>query len=151
MFETFASYIGKEKGPNRFWRVSQANIDEAQTRLGIEFPSVLRTFFTEVGSGFWAQGTADKKWDRSLVNRIPSPEQIADLLCNKDDPWRPSEGFVEGAIPFFDLGENTYFIVIPKADSSGRVYWPNGKHVVSQSLQDFFEELKVHAGFFRES
>ena len=151
MFETFATYVGKKKGPNRFWHVDESAIAEAETRLGMKFPAALRAFFSKVGSGFWAKGTADSAWDRSLVNRIPSPRQIADLYCNKDDPWRPNEGFGEGAIPFFDVGENTYFVVIPKMKSSGAVYWPDGKQVVTDSLDEFFSELEMHAGFYRQS
>jgi antitoxin YxxD len=151
MFETFVSFVRKEKGPNRFWPIDKNQIDEAESRMGVTFPPDLRVFFTEVGSGFWAQGIADAEWDRSLVNRLPSPGQIADLVCDDQNPWRPREGFVDGAIPFFDVGEDTYLVLLPQSDVPSRVYWSDGKQVVTESVEEFFNELHQHAGFYLDS
>jgi antitoxin YxxD len=151
MFEIFKRFVGKNAGPNRFWPVDQNQIDEAESRTGIAFPCELRAFYAEVGSGFWARGNSDRAWDRSLVNRILSPRDVADLLCDDLDPWRPSEGFVEGGLPFFDVGENTYLVLLPNSETPSRVHWPDGKGVVSDDLSSFFFKLSQRAGFYRDS
>lgn len=150
MFETYSKFVGKDDGPNRFWHVADNEVEEAESRMGLTFPSDLQAFFTEVGSGFWAQGTADAEWDRSLVNRILSPSQVADMVCDEQNVWRPSEGFPKGVIPFFDIGDNAYLVMQPQSDTPNRVYWPGGRQIVAETLKEFFEQLQSHARFYLE-
>src|SRR5262245_57168076 len=131
MFEFLTEFIGKPQPPNRFWPIEEKDVVKAETRLGYTFPSELRSFFLEIGCGFFSQGIKDKKRDRSLINGVLSPVEIADLLLNSDYPARPAEGFVEGALPFFDIGENSYLVLRPDSATPNRVYWPDGKKVIS--------------------
>ena len=74
---------------------------------------------------------------------------IADLVCDKDDVFRPREGFAREAMPIMDLGEKTYLIILPLSESPGRVYWPDAKHLVAETVSEFFAMLQVHAGFYK--
>jgi antitoxin YxxD len=148
MFEYLKEFVGKPKPPNRFWALSEGDIEKAEERLGFSFPLELRTFFTEIGCGFFAQGMDDKRRDRSLINGILSPGEIADILTDPTHLLRPGEGFPPGVIPFFDIGENSYLVVALLG--SNRVYWPGARKLIAESPQDFFQQLYRHAGFYRK-
>ena len=148
MFENYVPCIGADNGPNRFWPIQEEEIDTAESRMDVKFPSALRNFYLNVGCGFWCKGTADADWDRSLVNGILSPNEIAELVCDEENIMRPQEGFAPSTIPFFDCGENTYLCLAPEFDQSP-VYWSDGKTKVCQCLVSFFHELEVHAAFYR--
>ena len=151
MFDYFAEFVGKQQPPNRFWRVEEKDVLTAEAHLGYKFPSELRAFFLEIGCGFFAQGAKDKKRDRSLINGILSPSEISDLLLNNENPARPAEGFMNGVMPFFDIGENSYLVLRPESGKPNRVYWPDGKKAIANDLQAFFENLRQEAGFYRKT
>jgi hypothetical protein len=149
VFERYKQFVGAIKPPNRFWPVTADEIGAAEARLGHEFPSELRKFFQEIGYGFYGEGIKDSK--RTHVNRVMDPTSIADILLDKSEPYRPHEGFLNGVMPFFDLGESTFLVLKPKTTLPNRVFWPDGVKVVSESLIEFFEELYVHADFYHKS
>jgi len=149
MFEYLERYVGVKKPPNRFWTVEQHEIESAEVCLGFSFPEQLFGFYSEIGSGFLSQGVEDKERDPSLINGILSPGEVEDVLLENDNPARPLEGFTTNAIPFFDAGENTYLVLLPHSEKPNRVYWPDGKQVVSESLDEFFRSLYHRAGFYR--
>jgi hypothetical protein len=151
VYEQFSEFVGKKEPPNRFWPLTERHVRDAERRLGYTFPSELRWFFSEIGCGFFSQGILDKKRDRSLVNGVLSPAEIADLLLKTDNPLRPGEGFMEGVMPFFDVGESSYLVLRPASVSPNRVYWPDGKEVISETLQEFFNRLHEQAGFYRKT
>ncbi len=148
MFEEFRRYRGKDSGPNRFWPVKESEILRAEARIGVRFPQTLRSFFEESGCGFYSQGTDDKEWNRSLINRLVSPDGIADLMCDEVNNTRPPEGFCDGEMPFFDTGERTYLVIYPKASTPERVYWSGGLIVAAEDLEEFYSKLSIHAGFY---
>jgi len=149
MFDYLREFVGRTVPPNRFWPLSDEDIDKAEQRLHFRFPPQLRTFFQEIGCGFLAQGIDDNKRDRSLVNRVLSPGEIADILTISDLPTRPAEGFPKGVIPFFDIGENSYFVLSLSDSDPHAVYWPGARKPVAVSVQKFFQQLYCHAGFYR--
>ena len=148
MFEMYKPFVGRSGPPNRFWPVSAEALQTAEARMKAELPAELRTFYLEVGYGFYAQGTEDER--RTQTNRVLNPKLIADMLENQADPQRPPEGFANGAIPFFDVGERTYLIVRPAHDRSNAVFWPDGERLVAESTLDFFLRLHSKAGFYKK-
>ncbi len=147
MFEQYKLFVGNSGPPNRFWAVQEAEIDSAETTIGMLFPGQLRRFFTEIGYGFYARGQKDNT--PTHVNRILSPKAIANMVARPSTAGRPPEGFPKGAIPFFELGECAYLLLKPNSDSPNCVYSPDGHTVVSVDLQVFFEDLYNSAGFYR--
>jgi antitoxin YxxD len=129
--------------------VSDRDIAAAERRMGLSLPLELRTFYREVGWGFFAKGEEEAKWNRNLVNRVIPPDEIADLLLDSDQPLRPSEGFVRGALPFFELGSGTFLLLKPKSKEPNKVYHADGKRVVADSVVDFFRQLYVNAAFYK--
>ena len=149
MFSYFAQFVTTPTAANRMWPVTSQSISDAEARLGFTIPSQLKRFWEEAGSGFYAQGTSDKEWDRSLVNRIVGPRSAVDLLLDPTNPAAPAEGFVDDVLPFFDTGENTYLVLCPFSDNPNSVYWPDGEELISDSLEEFFAKLQQRAAFYR--
>ncbi len=151
MFEYLKRYVGKSKSPNKFCAVKSSEIKAAEKQLGFPFPSELRTLFEEIGSGFLQLGIDDAKRDPSVINRILPPLEISSLICEPDNPLRPDEGFVEGVLPFFDVGESTYLVVRPKSSTPNKVFGPDGKKMIAKSVESLFEQLYHRAAFYRHA
>jgi hypothetical protein len=149
MFEYLTAYVGREKPPNRFWPVSAEEIRQAEAWIGYRFPAQLRRLFREVGCGFLARGVEDRKRDPSIVNGVLSPREIAELLNAESDPRRPPEGWAAGVMPFFDVGERTFLVMLPESPSPDRVWWPDGQTEVAPDLDHFLRALYRRADFYR--
>lgn len=147
MFEEFEKFRGKKAGPNKFWPVTSQQIKAAEKQLGHRLPQTLRQFYAKVGCGFWGKGAENLEWERSLINGILSPEQIADLVHNPENLWRPKTGFVEGTIPFFDTGESDFLVVWLRGEPLG-VFWPSGELMITPTIADFFSQLSQNARFY---
>ena len=57
---------------------------------------------------------------------------------------------MEGELPFFDLGNRDYLILLPKSDHPNRVLWLSGKPL-TESVVEFFNRLYDHAGFYLDA
>ena len=147
MFEQYKTFIGRKEPPNRFWPLTEPVIAAAEARLGYQFPLELRTFYLEIGHGFYAQGVSDRA--RTNVNRILSPNAIVDLVTMKSNPQRPPEGFPADTMPFFDTGSWTYLVLKP-TNEPRRVYGPSGHTVISESVHEFFAALYNKSDFYIE-
>lgn len=152
MFEYMKKYVGRRKTGNFLWTVQASDVAIAEERLGYALPDQLQTFYREVGAGFFCHGVEDgPNRNRGLVNRILGPIQAANILLDKNDAFRPPEGFLKGVMPFFDVGSGTFLVLKPRMKKSNRVYWPDGKTLVAEDLYEFFERLHRQADFYREA
>lgn len=148
MFDYLRKYIGKKTPPNRFAKLTSTEIKDAEDRLRMTFPNQLRAFYREIGHGSLSHGVEDDPEWEGDYNEILHPRDIASLLCDADNAMRPREGFREGVLPFCHVGECTYLMLRPKSEAPNRVYWPGGTRVISESIEEFFEELYRHAKFY---
>jgi hypothetical protein len=149
MFEKFKRFIGTHDLPNDFYPVPPLEIEAAELRMGYPFPNELRSFFLEIGSGFYRQGAKDADVDRFLINRIIPPNEVADLVCEVENSRRPMGGLLDDEMPFMDIGDRDYLILWPKSDCPNRVYGMRGE-LIANSLVEFFDKLHDSAGFFVE-
>src|SRR5262245_13247416 len=132
--EEFKKFVGldensSEPTPNIFWPVPESEILHAERLIGVRFPETLRQFYQEIGYGFFTQGTENATDDGFLINRLIDPESVADMVVNPASVQRPPEGFPEGVIPFFDLGNYTYLVIKSTPVSPDSVFWPGGKRL----------------------
>lgn len=148
MYEHFLQFANTDM-PNKFYPVPREEIEAAEAQMGMRFPSELRQFFQEIGSGFFRQGVKDDEWDHFLINRIVSPLEIAEMVCDKYFPTRPQCGLDAGEMPFFDTGWRDYFLVNALSKNPNQVLWQGGTPMV-ESIQEFFSRLYEHAGFFAD-
>jgi hypothetical protein len=144
----FEPYTTENETPNCFWPVSKDNIEEEEKKLGFSFPSELKAFWLEIGYGFFKQGIEDT--GLTHVNRVLSAKSVRRMLLDPSDLARPREGFPEGVMPFFDLGESTYLVLRPTSTHPHRVYWPGGKEVITETVVEFFTKLYRNASFYRD-
>jgi antitoxin YxxD len=154
MFEKFKKFVDEaahpnQSTPNQFWPVSESKLREAERLIGARLPDTLRRFHQEVGYGFFTQGIQNESQDEFLINRLMDPRSIADILINPISVQRPPEGFPNGGIPFFDVGDYTYLVIKATPSTPDGVFWPDGKKLVSKSLTEFFESLYRDAKFYK--
>ena len=124
---------------NEFFSIAQASILNAEKRLDYKFPSQLKNFYQTIGSGFLVS-----KYDTPDVvcgysNRIMDPESIADVLLEGYDSGQlhPEAQFIEGDMPFFEIGEGRdFFVMRPKTDNPNAVY-----DMFGSLIEDSFERF----------
>lgn len=126
--------------PNRFYPVAWGDVAKAEERIGFRFPPQLRCFFQQVGSGFFGAAEGCKEVAvADHVNRILNPIEISDLMMGESQ-LAPEEGFDEGEMPFFEVGDGSFLIMKPVSENPDAVYWSYGP-MVSLSLGEFVSEL----------
>src|SRR5262245_56817624 len=112
LLKLMANGFDDEDHPNTYYPVPAQRLLDAESRLGFSFPDQLRTFYLEVGYGFFKTAHPETERDGfSYVNRFLSPTMVADLLTGKDRAARPSEGFQKGNIPFFEIADRYYLVI----------------------------------------
>ena len=62
---------------NQFYCVNQDEIFNAESRMKCSFPEELKLFYEEIGFGFISR-------DINFFNRIMSPSDIADFMCDDE-------------------------------------------------------------------
>lgn len=131
--------------PNVRFPVSAEDIESAERRMGNPVAEQLREFFSEIGSGFLKASQSDtSRTGFNYINRFLDPDEIAELLLGEDEDILPSEGFDDGELPFFEVGDRLYLVM-----REGQVCWPFGD-VISENLLTFVTELANNPRFYHE-
>jgi hypothetical protein len=141
---------GNEKPdhPNPYYPVSDAEITVSESKLGYQLPEQLRNFHRQVGYGFFKSASPQVRGGNyNYINRFLAPSQIADLLLGNDEESTPSEGFGDGEIPFFEVGDRLYLVIRPSPSHPNQVAWPFGD-VVSDDLYEFTRRLAANPRFY---
>ncbi len=154
MFEAILSLMvngnDNPNHPNTFYPVSDEEAIAAGRALGYRLPEQLRIFHREVGYGFFKSSSPEiQKENFNYINRFLAPSQIADLLLGNDEEGMPSEGFDEGEIPFFEIGDRLYLVIRPSPTHPTQVCWPFGERV-SNDLIDFTKRLASNPRFYND-
>lgn len=136
--------------PNVRFPVAVEEVESAERRIEIQFPEQLRAFFSEIGCGFLKASQAETSGtDFNHINRFLDPDEIADLFLGEDEGLLPSEGFDDGELPFFEIGDQLYLVIRVSDNGYGQVCWPFGD-VVCNDLVAFVTELAIDPGFYNE-
>ena len=134
--------------PNVYYPVSEEEIAASESKLGHQLPEQLRAFHREIGYGFFKSATTQIRGQNfNYINRFLAPSQIADLLLGNDEESMPSEGFDDGEIPFFEVGDRLYMVIRPSPTHANQVTWPFGDRV-SDDLVEFTKSLAANPRFY---
>ena len=140
-FEYLKRYVSRESPPTRNWftPVTEDEIRAAEQRVGSSFPAALRQFYLEVGSGFLRASEGDKKVTTN-VNRNLDPAEAAALRLGEAEASAPPEGFEDGDLPIFEVGDQLFLVMKPATTRPDAVYWMYGEEV-APSFEDFVRRL----------
>ena len=143
-------------GENGFASLLNPNlIEDAENRLGFEFPSELKEFWHEIGPGVLrASVNSPKNYECSHNNIILGPTTIANILLSDPDspdcPVIPEfyDMLEPGDMPFFEIGDSVSFLYMrPESEKPNTVYDSLGNQV-SQSLEKFIHRLYYESPTF---
>lgn len=115
-------------------KVSESDIQKAEERMQIKFPSDLRRFYQEHGYGFVNNAL-------HAVNRLMGPGGCADFRLREDyyenDPdLEIYEEDEECALVFFESGDGIYMSI---GFDDGKIYY--GDTVIADTLEEFLEKI----------
>lgn len=125
-----------------FYSIEQSEIINAENRIGREFPSELKEFYSEIGYGFLC------KEDKTHTNRIMHPSDIADFYC-EDEVYNyvDRDLYESDELIFFDLGGEGDFLTLKLDEKdNGAVYYFGRK--VAGSLKDFFIKMNQETNYY---
>src|SRR5262245_4564494 len=131
MFEQIRSLMANGNDapdyPNAFYPIDEEEIAASDRRLGYQLPEQLRAFHREVGYGFFKTSNPQgPRGEYNYINRFLAPSQIADMLLGEDEAVMPGEGFDDGEIPFFEVGDRLYLVLRRSPTENIEVAWPFG-------------------------
>ncbi|UZJ79355.1 SMI1/KNR4 family protein [Fictibacillus sp. KU28468] len=126
----------KEQVGNEFYPVSEKEIEEAESNLGLKFPNDLREFLLEVGYGFL------KKSDNN-INRIMGPASIRDARLKVIDfEFYPDiesyEEHEKDKLIFFEANESA-LLLIELGEGNNGIYYDEIK--IANSLEEFLRKM----------
>ena len=110
------------------------DIEKAEGLLEVEFPPSVRSFYNEVGSGWYS---SEQRPD--IRNLVIHPLDVVDLYkgCSQ---YSPPEGFLSGDVPVFDCGGHRFLVVRPFSPKPDEVYRDDGV-LIAESFEIFIERL----------
>jgi hypothetical protein len=135
---------------NVFYPIYENEIHESEKRLGFKFPSELRSFFLEIGCGFLIKSHTDILSEYHN-NSLLDPMSIADILLEGVDSGQlhPETEFLEGEMPFFEIGEmRDFFTMYPLGDKPNAVYDNLNGKIIEESFSKFIWRLYYESPTF---
>lgn len=146
-YDYLKKFINNSNAPaprNSFTRISLQDVKDAEDRLGFEFPKSLKEFLLEIGCGVLSKsinGNAFLCYSNCLLH----PKQIADIILLKEESGYvlptvfDNEFFAEGDIPFFEICDMQFFLVMkPNSDKPDAIYDIDKPGVV---IEEHFERF----------
>lgn len=132
---------------NQFFPLDAAKVSQAEARLGRAFPRDLVTFYNEIGCGFLrSPSTVPFQRPYCYFNRFIGPNEIVDLMVG-EHPATPAEGFDDGEIPFFEVGEQLHLVLRSSESELYAVCWSCGEEV-APNLVEFVRRLMANPRFY---
>ena len=129
----------------KFYPVAEKMIKNAETRLGISFPSELVSFYKLFGYGFLPSQCEN-------INRIMDPLSIADYIEQKSEykayPGVKSFSFDSTKLPFFEVELGLIFCIEINDDLQQHIYFENT--VIADSLAEFLEKYMNDEHYYIE-
>lgn len=144
-FDYLKQYQGLSDGARRFQKVSMEDIVEAEKLIGCDLPNQLKKFYLDIGFGW----LGDDKYNNAN-NLIIHPLDMADLYLG-DSEFSPPEGFLDGDLPFFHVGNDRFLVLRPKTSSPNKVFRDSGEEdSVADDIYDFIKKLFDDAVFYED-
>lgn len=144
-------YVGEDRVKfNKFVPISDDLINKAEGRLGYSFPDELRQFYQEIGAGVFKHTHDFSVIQKDHANRLLDPGSVADIKLLGYDSGQivPDVEFKEGDLPFFEVGDGDFFLVMrPKSESPNLVYDTIG-NLIEESFEKFIWRLYYESPIF---
>lgn len=118
--------------------VTPSDIVEAEARIGRPFPEALKELWLLIGSGF-IQTPMNGEPTITQILAFLAPDGIADLI-------EQDEGRYTANMPFFDLADDEYFVLMPDG-SIEREADPG--NTISPNLPTFVSDIFIDPFFCR--
>lgn len=130
MFE----YIKQLESTNtKFYPIDISEISNAEEQMGFEFPESLKAFYKEIGYGFFGS-------NKNFINRLMSPEDIADYVCGADIYEYVDKSFYgENELVFFHISDEDFLTIVYKGENKGNILYFGDK--VADNFQEFIKKI----------
>tara|TARA_B100001248_G_scaffold220745_1_gene176559 strand:+ start:985 stop:1461 length:477 start_codon:yes stop_codon:yes gene_type:complete len=108
---------------NWFKSVREEDVEKYEKMLAFLFPEQLKEFYCDIGYGCF-RGADEPSRLSDPDNLILDPKMIADILLEKEDAISlPDISFLEGDMPFFEVGDGSNFLIMrPNSENPNAVY-----------------------------
>ena len=121
---------------NQFFPVSEKEIEEVESTLGLKFPTDFREFLIEVGYGFLSKSVNN-------INRIMGPASIRDARLKVNDfEFYPDievyEELEEDKLIFFEANESA-LLLIELGEKNNSIYYDEIK--IADSFEEFLRKI----------
>ena len=127
----------KSQDGNQFFPVSEKEIEEVETTLGLKLPCDLREFLIEVGYGFLRKSEYN-------INRIMGPASIRDARLKVNDfEFFPDielyEELEEDKLIFFEANESALLLIELGDEKHNSIYYDETK--IADSFEEFLRKI----------
>ncbi|NPC90732.1 hypothetical protein HOO54_03170 [Bacillus sp. WMMC1349] len=135
----------KNQAGNQFYPVSEKEIEETESILGLKLPYDLREFFIEVGYGFL------RKKSEYNINRIMGPASIRDARLKINDfEFYPDievyEELEEDKLIFFEANESALLLIELGEEKNNSIYYDEIK--IADSLEEFLIKIMEDDSYY---
>lgn len=143
MYEYLKEYVEEAFTQNDkkhlFYKVSKEDMEQAEETLSMKFPSELRSFYQEIGYGWFYDQ------DECYTDVLMKPQDIVDFrlgsgvyVYSEEREYLENEDLV-----FFEVDTNIH---IYTKMQSGKVYL--GKREIAASIESFIKQISEHSNYF---
>lgn len=138
MFEYLKRYDEK----HLFYKVSEKDIEIAEKRIKNKFPNELRTFYIEIGYGYFYDA------DECYTNVLMKPQDIADFVCGEENYFYSEERefLSKEDLVFYEIESNIHVYIKLDGKDKGKVFL--GKKEIAVSFKDFIFKLDSKSNYY---
>lgn len=157
MFEYLENHLYKRGGTdfkfNSFEEIEEEEIKEAEKILGYPFPSELKQFYKEIGSGrLRAPKQVSEGYDFYSANEFVPPLHIA-RFTKGERFWEGQTNYISeeafellqlGDIPFFEIHNSSSFLKMQALSDNPNAVWTLDHYhplKIADSLEEFVRNL----------
>jgi hypothetical protein len=160
-FEYLKAFISplenkKQKVRNWFYPVTENEIEDAENRLGIKFPSQLRNFYKKIGYGsLKVPHNAPPNYVSHYINRINSPRMLADIVLLGQESGNISEEALEcmeqDDLPFFEVSDANSFLVMKLNKKKPNAIYSDTGSLIEENFNRFIWRLYYESPTYYEN
>ncbi len=139
MFESL-----KDNGNNTFYPVKSADIQRAESNMGIIIPEALTQFYLSVGYGFLTT-------NKHNINRIMDPGSVEEFFLGTGQ-FQNSDGvelfgnYTKDKLVFFEVNESLFLSMGITKKNKGKIYYYD--EMIANDLNEFFEKYLGNEEYF---
>lgn len=147
MYQIFKEYIVensliKNNKKMIFYPVTIEEINNSETRMKKRFPQSIKTFYLEIGWGYFEDES------KSFINLFMSPDDIADFYCAEGNyVYAEEREFLkENEFVFFEVDANCHITLNFKNDVEEGIYFGTDK--IADSFFEFINKMRENSNYY---